>query len=109
MQSAEEARTPEEASSPAGAELVRSFRQYLMGVGPAVLQLQGEDQQLVDALDDPEYAQHVSKFLTDISVSTLYIEVAQESADTAPGEANAKRCGIWQTKDRKSTRLNSSH
>lgn len=85
MQPAAEAASGEDLPSPAGPELLHGFRQYLLSVGTAVLQLQGEDALLVRALDEPDYAALVSKFLSDASVSTLYVELAQDGGENAPG------------------------
>jgi hypothetical protein len=94
MQPAVEAAAGEDLPSPAGPELAHGFRQYLLSVGPAVLQLQGEDALLVRALDEPDYAVLVSKFLSDASVSTSYLEVAQDGGENAPGEENRANAAL---------------
>ena len=57
----------------AGPELVHGLRQYLLGAGPAILQLQDQEHVLAHALEEPEHTAHLEKFLADASVSTLYV------------------------------------
>lgn len=84
MQASEQA--GKEPLSPPSTGIVNSFRQYLLAVGPAILQLQGEEHVLAQALEDPEYTVHVDKFLADLSVSTLYVEAAKDSTQNAPSK-----------------------